>query len=127
MAERLSTLRAVDKAGSLAAHPRSIGGGRITGTGDQGALNDAVGVVFDTACLLPHQQGISHKVLSRNSFQNHGFITWQLETSFETIEVRRGKMLAMIPGQKKRLLTAKIAVALQNKLGEGLRTPTAST
>jgi hypothetical protein len=41
--DRLPALRAVGKAGPLAAHPRSIGRGRITGTGDQGALNDAVG------------------------------------------------------------------------------------
>jgi len=37
--------------------------------------------------------------------------------SFETIEVWKGELLAMTSGQKKRLLEAKVAVALENELG----------
>ncbi len=40
--ECLSTLRVVVKAGSLAAHPRSVGRRGVTGTGDQITVTDAV-------------------------------------------------------------------------------------
>jgi hypothetical protein len=45
MANRLPPLRVVDKAGSLAAHPRSTGRRDVTGTGDQITVTDAVGPV----------------------------------------------------------------------------------
>ena len=38
--------------------------------------------------------------------------------SFETIEVWKGEVLAMTSGQKKRLLEAKVAAALENKLAK---------
>jgi hypothetical protein len=49
MGDRLPALRAVVKAGSLVAHPRSIGRGVVTGTGDQRAVSDAVGLLFGSS------------------------------------------------------------------------------
>jgi hypothetical protein len=70
MADRLPTLRAVGEAGPLAAHPRSIGGGRITGTGDQGALNDAVGGFLKQSLVatrhLRDLMGRSQAAMSKN-------------------------------------------------------------
>jgi hypothetical protein len=51
MANRLPPLRVVDKAGSLAAHPRSIGRRDVTGIGDQITVTDAVGLLLVSSSI----------------------------------------------------------------------------